>query len=229
MFVAFTLGLLGSFGHCLGMCSGVTLLLRRSGIAGRKLLLAHVGRVTTYALLGLATGAAGQALLRLLPPLRLLQGALGLAAGSAAAYMALALLGWLPSPETFGPALARAWGRAVRRLLRTGDSSVPVPAYFVGLAWGLLPCGLVLAALLGAAASATPLMGALTMLAFGLGTWPALFGMAWFARGGYRRAGVWARPLAASMMMVFGVQLALRGMAVWGLVQHIHLGSVMLW
>ena len=44
----------------------------------------------------------------------------------------------------------------------------------LGLIWGWLPCGLVYGALLLAATTADPLAGGLVMVAFGLGTMPAM-------------------------------------------------------
>ena len=44
----------------------------------------------------------------------------------------------------------------------------------LGFVWGLLPCGLVYSVLLMAATSAEPASGALVMVAFGLGTAPAM-------------------------------------------------------
>ena len=50
-----------------------------------------------------------------------------------------------------------------------------IPAFFmVGMINGLLPCGLVYAALAGAIAGGSALNGGLFMLAFGLGTTPGL-------------------------------------------------------
>ncbi|MFQ5612700.1 MAG: sulfite exporter TauE/SafE family protein, partial [Anaerolineae bacterium] len=64
MLVAFVLGLMGSLGHCLGMCSGMVLLLSRQGVAsGWRLLPVHLGRITTYGLLGLVAGGLGRTVL----------------------------------------------------------------------------------------------------------------------------------------------------------------------
>ncbi|MBI2296341.1 MAG: sulfite exporter TauE/SafE family protein [Betaproteobacteria bacterium] len=54
--------------------------------------------------------------------------------------------------------------------------------YFgLGLVWGWLPCGMVYAVLIAAAAAADPLHGALLRAAFGLGTLPNLLAVsAWF-------------------------------------------------
>ena len=103
--------------------------------------------------------------------------------------------------------------------------------YALGLLWGLLPCGLVLTALLLAAVSAHPTAGAATMLAFGLGTIPITLGMSVAPRypGLRMRAGAWTRPLAAGIVLLFGLQMALRGLAAWGVIPHSNLGGLALW
>ena len=63
-----------------------------------------------------------------------------------------------------------AAGRLTDRLGRTGLGG----GYLLGVALGFLPCGFLYAALAAAAASASAPGGALAMLAFGLGTIPAL-------------------------------------------------------
>lgn len=227
MLVALSLGLMGSLGHCVGMCSGITLLLSRRGTAsGWRLLLIHLGRTVTYGLLGLTAGALGRTVELALPGVRQWQGALALTAAGTAIYLALALVGWVPSPEIYFAGLTRRWGRVFQRLTAaSGQQS----AIMLSLAWGLLPCGLVLTALLPAAVTGSPWRGALTMLAFGIGTWPALLGVGWMARQGFPRALPWSRQIAALVVLLFGTQMAMRGLAAWGWVSHLHVGSVMIW
>jgi sulfite exporter TauE/SafE len=57
MTASFLLGLLGSLGHCVGMCSAVIILFDRQPIFQNKLawVLAHAGRITTYSILGLSS------------------------------------------------------------------------------------------------------------------------------------------------------------------------------
>ncbi|HMQ33317.1 MAG TPA: sulfite exporter TauE/SafE family protein [Chloroflexaceae bacterium] len=242
MLAALLLGLLGSLGHCVGMCGPIVLLLGRGRPLGaRQLALAHLGRVTSYALLGAGAGllglaaraphaahgagAHGQA-----DPagLSVAQGGLALLVAAAALYQALALLGRAPSPELLLAGLTRRWGRAMRGAGGATDRG-PLRLYAAGLLWGLLPCGLVLTALLAAVVAGSPLGGTAAMLAFGLGTLPAHAGMGWLAR----RLGPgplgWPRHLAALVVLLFGVQMGGRGLAAWGLVGHLYLGSVMLW
>jgi sulfite exporter TauE/SafE len=100
-------------------------------------------------------------------------------------------------------------------------------AYRLGLLWGLLPCGLVLTALFTAAVSTSLWVGAARMLAFGLGTLPALIGVRWLADRGWKLT--WPRYGAAALMLVFGVQFAFRGLASFGVVNHLMYQGVMLW
>jgi len=258
MLVAFMLGLMGSLGHCLGMCSGVALLFSRQGVAsGRSVLLLHLGRITTYSLLGLAAGILSRGFLlalsycgvpgaaigpdnndlmshstgTALPSLSQVQGFLAILVAGMAGYLTLALLGRVPSPEVYLIKLTTRWGRLMRS--RRGGGNSLYESFLYGLIWGLLPCGLVLTALLAAAVRGSPWQGALTMLAFGLGTWPALLGVGWLARWGERRAWPWsphlARHLAALVVVLFGTQMALRGLAAWGWIDHLHVGGLVVW
>jgi len=218
------------------MCGAIVLLLgRRGGIAGGRLLLAHLGRITTYTLLGLVAGLLGHSARQLLPHLPWFQGALALAAAGTALYLALALMGRAPSPETHLTGLTSRWGRAMQRLVRQSADPRPSAPLFplgLGLLWGLLPCGLVLTALLAAVTAGSPWFSALAMLAFGLGTTPALLGIGWLAqrpRFHPPTGKAWPRHAAALLVLLFGTQMALRGLAAWGWVDHLHLGGVMLW
>jgi sulfite exporter TauE/SafE len=83
---------------------------------------------------------------------------------------------------------------------------VPGPGgrFLFGLCSGLLPCGLVYATIAVPVASADPRVGAGAMLAFGLGTVPALA----FATLAFRRlltGGLWRRRLLAAAVLVAGL------------------------
>ncbi len=266
MLAALLLGLIGSVTHCVGMCSGVMLLLGRGQAAtGRRRLLLHAGRLTTYAGLGALAGALGYGIgaaagmhqhdhggahdaagASALPGAAIWGGALALLAAIMAAYMALALLGRVPAPELLLARFTRWWGRTARGLIGRPVSTRQALAasgrsehlarenlqtYLLGLFWGLLPCGLVLAALLTAAATGSPVHAAITMLLFGLGTAPLGLGMGW-AGSRFRPGPRWAgrlRPVAAALVLLFGAQMALRGLAAWGWVAHGSLGALPLW
>jgi sulfite exporter TauE/SafE len=83
----------------------------------------------------------------------------------------------------------------------------------IGLLNGLLPCGFVYFALVGAIASNSPLMGASYMALFGLGTAPALFAMNIFGAQLINRMRINVNSLVPYVLVVFGLLFILRGMS----------------
>lgn len=171
---AFGLGLAGA-GHCLGMCGGVVSALsfavpEQARSRHWRLNLAYnLGRVTSYGMIGVAAGALSGLLPSTdgLPWARTLAGLLLIAMGLHMAALWRGIL-WL---ERGGRYLWR-WIKPI------GDRFMPldsVPkALVIGAVWGWLPCGLVYAALGYALAQHSIIAGAGVMIAFGLGTLPAL-------------------------------------------------------
>jgi len=149
-------GLVGS-PHCVGMCGAFAL---TCGERTGALLPWHIGRLTTYATLGALAGGLGA----VIPG----PGWIGTAVSTVLiCWFAAALAGLVPQPTVLVPGLTKL---AVRSLRQPGTGS----RFLFGLANGLLPCGLVYAALSIPVASGSPLIGATAMLAFGAGTVPAL-------------------------------------------------------
>jgi len=220
---SFLLGLLGSLGHCVGMCSAVVVLLdRQTSFQGNNLswILAHLGRITTYALLGLTVGLLGQSLYIFSADLPRIQGILSILFAIIAFYMALAFIGIAPSPELLFSGLVSKWGQTMRGL------KSPAP-FVAGLLWGLLPCGLVITALIPAITSGSAMQGALNMIVFGIATIPSLVAVKWLAQRTVSRT--WSRSLASIVMMIFGFQFAMRGFASLGMIEHMMIGKVMFW
>ena len=173
-------GLLGSAGHCVGMCGGYVLTCSvKASETGTHLLSAiqqatyHLGRIWCYALLGALSGPAGEAVF----------GGGDASTGRTVVWLASVGLmivlgdqrfGWLGKPKSSG--LAITWYSNVLSTVGGGKS---VPHYFLfGFLNGLVPCVLSYSVLPAAAASGSPLIGAGLMGAFGLGTIPALGALA---------------------------------------------------
>jgi sulfite exporter TauE/SafE len=173
---AFLAGFLGS-AHCLGMCAGISgLFAVNANIATLRQALPmaiayNFGRVLTYVLLGIVVASFGGAFVESRPtlakPILLITGALIILIGLQVAF------NWrLLNPiEKMGGVLWQKISPLAKRLVPV--TSLP-RALGLGLLWGWLPCGLVYSVLLVAAMSSTPVAGAATMLAFGLGTMPAM-------------------------------------------------------
>ncbi len=172
-----SLGLLGGFGHCVGMCSPFVLFVSRRYVAPhagraaafRAQLWYTAGRVLTYALLGALAGALG-GVVQLAGALLGLQRAASVVAGAVLVLWALvALSDLVPGLESGGSLFAKVAARLKGR--------VPGHPFAVGLFLGLLPCGLLYSAVIAAVARGGPLEGALALTLFGLGTAPALLGV----------------------------------------------------
>jgi uncharacterized protein len=172
-----TLGLLGGFGHCVGMCSPFVLFVSRRYVApgaGRgpafvAQLWYTAGRVVTYVLLGALAGALG-GVVQLAGALLGLQRAASVVAGAALVLWALAALSDLAPGFSGG---GKLFGRVARAL----QGRVPGHPFATGLFLGLLPCGLLYSAVVAAVARGGALQGAAALALFGLGTAPALLGV----------------------------------------------------
>jgi hypothetical protein len=166
-----------------------------------------LGRIASYGVAGAFAGSAGLLLADLLGP----RGALALRVGAAALLVMLGLQlgGWwrgLGALERMGAAVWR-W------IAPTVDPSAHrrslLHAIGVGAAWGWLPCGLVYSTLAWAAAGADPIRGALLMVAFGMGTVPAvaITGVA-AARATQRLQSLTSRRIAGALIMSLAIWTA---------------------
>jgi sulfite exporter TauE/SafE len=218
-------GAAGSTMHCVPMCGGFVLgqvadrmvrlpvgrLCEWRRVGTGALLPYHLGRLTTYAALGAVSGVGGAALGRL-PWLGFASDALLLL--GAALFVAHALRRLVPGAVKFVPIPDHAPAGFARAIAR-GTAGIS-GGYPLGVALGFLPCGLLYAALATAAASGNPALGALAMLAFGLGTVPALMvvGVAGQVVGRRWQKGVTAASPAVMLLnAALLTMLALRGFA----------------
>lgn len=173
-------GLVGGFTHCVGMCGpfvlgqAATRLERQSDptewgrLQGAALLPYHAGRLTTYAVLG-ALAAGVSARFRAEAWFQNMAAVLLLAAAFLFLVTAFNLL-----PARWTAFLPRLPEVALRPLRGLFAAPVGWRGYALGLVLGLIPCGLVYAALMTVAATGDPLAAALGMGLFALGTVPAL-------------------------------------------------------
>ncbi len=207
-----SLGLLGGAGHCVGMCLPFVLIVERRFGTGRPSLgglgaqLQYAGgRVFTYAVLGAVAGAAGS-VLQLAGGLLGLQRAAAILAGSALVLSGAASLAGL---RWGGAPVGGRWLGWVGNLGSGGRLGRP---WAMGLALGLLPCGLVYSALIAAAGLGSPVAGAVGLLVFGLGTVPALL-MASLADQFFRRQRGWVDRLSQGVIVGMGAWFVWRGIA----------------
>lgn len=204
--VAFLLGLLGSL-HCAAMCGPLQLALPMPpGGGGRVMagrLIYQVGRSVTYGMLGVIGGMIGRSVY-LAGLQRWLSIALGLAV----------FAGFLVSHRL---AISAPVTRFVLKLKSAMSAQLRQRGFrslgLLGMLNGLLPCGLVYAALAGAIAQGDWLAGGVYMLIFGLGTWPMMFALSLSGKmlpPGLRRRLAGAIPVGVCLLAGL---LILRGLA----------------
>lgn len=169
----FVAGFLGS-SHCIGMCGPFAILVGSHQAtwqrAVHRQLIYSAGRLFTYVMLGVVAGHFGMQLADRAPTLISVPAALSLLAGCFLVYQGLTTAGVLHIRRAgqAGPCLAGGLlGGFLRRTDRTST-------FLAGLFTGFLPCGLVYGFLATAASTRDLTYGALTMMAFGLGTIPIM-------------------------------------------------------
>ncbi len=179
------------------------MLAHAGGRAGQRFLAYGLGKTFVYVALGIVAGAVGQAVSVTPVASRTLR----VVAGIVMIVSGLQLGGWVALERLYMP---RAAGRIVDALASRLRQASVAGRFAMGALNGLLPCGLLYAALGGAAATALWWEGALFMAVFGLATLPALLLAAQFGRllDADRRQ-VLIR-VGAIMVIAFGVLLIVR-------------------
>jgi uncharacterized protein len=228
-------GLAGGGGHCVGMCGPFVLtqtaarleqipvsrMTEWTRLSGALLVPYHLGRAVSYAAIGAAAAlVAGH--VGALPGLRRLSsGLLLLAAFFFLSYglrgvSFLRLPAWLTAaPSAPASGCGKQVGRLGRLLQPLFGAPVGMRGFALGLLLGFIPCGLVYGAVAAAAAAGDPLTGALGLLAFAAGTFPALLAVGLvghLAGRAWREAVAYAAPML--MVINAGVLgfLAVRGL-----------------
>lgn len=174
LITAMALGLMGSM-HCIGMCGPIALSLPLRGHnLGQKLgggLLYNIGRTTTYGVMGLFFGLIGQSFSMLG-----FQQGISITMGSTMIATVVLPLLFKNQFKVNIDSLTAPVRRAIQRLFQ--DRSFK-GLFLIGLANGLLPCGLVYLAIAGAIGTGSAPLGALFMIVFGLGTLPMMMLIGW--------------------------------------------------
>ena len=206
----FVSGLLGSIGHCIGMCGPVvaacSLHIRRGHIFPH--LLYNLGRIATYSAIGGIMGSIER-----------FQNMAMAVIGLAMVLMGVSMLGYLPGLkklEAKNP-LSHLVIRFVKLFPRDGGAGVYFP---LGLLMGFIPCGLLYTAFVAAAGAGVDapdqasglLRGLLMLFLFGVGTMPALLVIGSVVSFTGERLRGWFYRASALAMMLAGVLFVWRAL-----------------
>lgn len=189
----FLIGLAASVSSCMAVTGGLLVAIAAKyneatdahpGVQRLKpLLYFNAGRVVSYTLLGGAVGAAGSTLM--LSPSA--NGVLTIVASAVMILLGLQMLKLLPSFAKIMPGFRK---RLAHRVHDLAAPEAKGGAFALGAATFFLPCGFTQALQLYVFSKGSFTVGALTMLAFALGTLPALLSLSAlssFASGAFQR------------------------------------------
>ncbi|MFT6500098.1 MAG: sulfite exporter TauE/SafE [Crocinitomicaceae bacterium] len=204
----FLLGITSSL-HCIGMCGPIAMAIPVDRSNNRRILFGalqyNFGRIIIYSILGGIVGTMGLTLntFGILQWLSIFAGVF-LIFYAWRKHLKNAFFKRLPS-FNFQFGLNKMLGKIIK-------SKSPLKLLFLGGLNGLLPCGMVFAALLNALLTGEILLSALAMAAFGLGTLPAMLAVTFASNkiGSSLRAKL--KRVAPVLITLVGVLIILRGM-----------------
>ncbi len=208
LLTALMIGLVGSV-HCAGMCGPIVLALPSGGKRNVFLLnrlIYNIGRILTYALLGLFFGLIGQGL-----SIAGFQRSVSIISG-----ILILLFVFFPGFGIFQIRLDHYTTRFIQTLknrLRILFKRRTYSSQFaIGILNGFLPCGLVYLAIAGALTGGSIIKGASYMAVFGLGTLPMLMAIAFGGKIITFSLRKKLTTLIPAFMVVLGLLFILRGM-----------------
>jgi len=211
-YVAFTLGLFGSL-HCVGMCGPMAIAFcnKEGNTHSQNVISAlsyNIGRTITYSIFGLLFGLIGSFLF-----IADLQKGASIILGLP---LIVSFLLRIDIDRSINKSsLANKFYFHVRtfisEVMQKSQNYHPIQ---LGMANGLLPCGLVYLALSGALATGSVLGGVFFMTLFGLGTLPMLFALTTGAGLVSTTMRLRFRKILPFVSLTFGIFLVYRGVVV---------------
>jgi sulfite exporter TauE/SafE/copper chaperone CopZ len=210
--LVFLIGLVASVSSCMAVTGGLLVALAaryndaNKQLTGTERLQPHiyfnVGRIVSYTLFGGAIGAIGSAM-TLSPEIN---GVLIFLASAVMIVLGLKMLNLFPSLGQFQPTMPKFLAHKIHDLASRGSKK---GAFALGASTFFLPCGFTQSLQLYALSKGSITVGALTMLAFALGTLPALFSLSAissFAQGSFQRYFVKVAGVAVVFLALVNIQ-----------------------
>ena len=206
LYAMFFMGLAGSVSHCSSMC-GTFVIAQASNFEIPKgknisnwynllLLPYHIGRLTTYTILGIIATILASPILKI-HALQIISPLLLFLAGGL--FLASAFSQFLPKMN-FGLCGTPSW--LMQKISSLMKYNSVLGGYVLGVMLGFIPCGLVYAAILAVMTSGDAVKSALGMIMFASGTMPTLMVISLGGRALINQQYAWLKP-ASAVLMVF--------------------------
>lgn len=171
LFTALFFGLISSL-HCIGMCGPIAMMLpvdhRNPTKKALQILTYQLGRITAYGMLGFIFGLLGRGLF-----IAGFQQRLSIAVGVLMIIIAL-VPDRVFAHYNFSKPIYKLISSIKSKLGQQFKRKSPDALFTIGFLNGLLPCGMVYAALFGAIAMQNTMLSVSYMLLYGLGTIPLM-------------------------------------------------------
>jgi sulfite exporter TauE/SafE/copper chaperone CopZ len=213
--VAFLIGMVASISTCIAVTGGLLVAVAakyNEAAAGlgaaqrfRPHLFFNAGRIVSYTVLGGAIGALGSTL-TISPEA---SGWLTISASVVMIALGLQMLKLFPSLKVLQPRMPKFLAHKIHDLT---EKEVKGGAFVLGASTFFLPCGFTQALQLYVLAKGNFLTGAMTMLAFSLGTLPALMSLSMvssFATGSFQRYFLRFAGAAVVLLGLFNIESGL--------------------
>ncbi len=211
----FLVALLGSVGHCIGMCGGFVVAYSAAkidkGWSKTHQTIAHLlyslGRVTSYMIIGAIFGYLGQKIAFTMTT----KGLLFIFVGVLMVFIGLSLIGKIKFLNSIESSMAQSswFGKLFRMVIHSKSLG---SFYLMGMLNGFIPCGLVYFFATAAIVAGSALKGAIVMAVFGVATIPAMMGVGLFSSfistSNYRQLVI---KIASVVVMLFGLFTAYKG------------------
>ena len=209
LYTAIIFGLISSL-HCIGMCGPIAMMLpvdqKKPSKKALQVLIYHLGRLTSYGILGLAFGLLGRGFY-----MAGIQQQLSIAVGVGMIVLAVVPEKILAN-YNFSKPVYRLITRIKSSLGAQFKRKTPDAFFTIGLFNGLLPCGLVYAALFGAIAMQNVTLGIAYMILYGLGTIPMMSAVVYVSSLLSMPFRSQLQRVVPIVTVVIGVLFVLRGM-----------------
>ena len=208
IFTGFIIGL-GSNFHCIGMCGPIALAVpvqRKNNLTILSGALQYnIGRVITYGILGAIIGTIGLTIntFGILQGLSIISG-IGLILYAWRKYLGN-IFRLKKSRFSIQPLLNKGLGKVIR-------SKSPFRLFFLGLLNGLLPCGMVFVALTNALLTGDIIPSTIAMIAFGIGTLPAMIGVIFMMNKITQQTRQKMTKIVPYLLTIVGLLIILRGL-----------------
>lgn len=209
LFSAVILGLVSSL-HCVGMCGPIAMMLpidrQNKTRKTLQIILYHLGRLSSYGILGLIFGLIGRSLY-----LAGVQQQLSIVIG-------IIIISVAVIPErifaryNFSKPIYRAISYVKSSLGKQFKNRSNKSIFSIGILNGFLPCGMVYVALFGALAMQNALYGILFMVLYGLGTIPLMSLVVYFSSFIKDSLGKNLSAVIPVVTVCIGVLFVLRGL-----------------